>query len=229
MKHNYNHDNASSEGASSALIRFEFTHPSAVTVCIAGTFNNWRPESNAMLPLGRGRWLKEWPLPAGAYEYCLVVDGKWMPDPLAKETVPNPFGGLNSVLEVANQPIKEWSVTGAIRQLAAKKSVRHLSSGIAGAATILLLQTGPSSLPTLHLFGGQAVASSEVPKIPSQPATFCADCAKPTSFVVEYHGVDSWYSTTNGNVGHEVTVIRCKSCGHKVSLERQIRNLAQAN
>jgi len=31
---------------------------------------------------------------------CLVVDGEWMPDPLARATVPNPFGGQNSVLNV---------------------------------------------------------------------------------------------------------------------------------
>ena len=40
----------------------------------------------------------------GIYEYCLVVDGQWMPDPSATETVPNPFGGRNSVLTVASSP-----------------------------------------------------------------------------------------------------------------------------
>jgi hypothetical protein len=40
-------------------------------------------------------------LPPGTYEYCLVVDGEWMPDPLVKDTVLNPFGGRNSVLKVA--------------------------------------------------------------------------------------------------------------------------------
>jgi hypothetical protein len=43
-------------------------------------------------------------LAPGTYEYCLVVDGQWMPDPLARETVPNPFGGRNSVLKVATSP-----------------------------------------------------------------------------------------------------------------------------
>ena len=51
---------------------------------------------------GGGRWLKETELPPVTYEYCLVVDGQWMPDPLAKETVPNPYGGVNSVLKVAS-------------------------------------------------------------------------------------------------------------------------------
>ena len=40
----------------------------------------------------------------GTYEICLVVDGQWLPDPLARETVPNPFGGRNSVLNGAGTP-----------------------------------------------------------------------------------------------------------------------------
>jgi hypothetical protein len=39
-----------------------------------------------------------------SYEYCLVVDGQWIPDPKAKETVGNPFGGRNSVLTVSPKP-----------------------------------------------------------------------------------------------------------------------------
>jgi hypothetical protein len=79
---------------------FEFTHLTAGTVGIAGTFNHWRPEAAPMIPWGDGRWLNELSLPPGTYEYCLVVDGQWLPDPLAKEAVPNPFGGINSVLKI---------------------------------------------------------------------------------------------------------------------------------
>ena len=39
-------------------------------------------------------------LAPGVYEYCLVVDGEWMADPSTEESVPNPFGGRNSVLRV---------------------------------------------------------------------------------------------------------------------------------
>ena len=53
---------------------------------------------------GNGRWFKETALAPGAYEYCLVVDGQWVTDPRATETVPNPFGGRNSVLRVASSP-----------------------------------------------------------------------------------------------------------------------------
>ena len=85
-------------------VRFEFTHPTATTVCVAGTFNDWHAEAKPLHPVGAGHWLKETVLPPGTYEYCLVVDGVWMPDPLAQETVPNPFGGRNSILRVADSP-----------------------------------------------------------------------------------------------------------------------------
>ena len=74
--------------------------PSNLHPLFAGTFNHWQPEATTLHPAGGGRWLKETALMPGTYEYCLVVDGQWMPDPLARETVPNPFGGRNSVLKV---------------------------------------------------------------------------------------------------------------------------------
>lgn len=104
MKHNHNHDNAPNTGPQAQPVRFEFTHPTATSVSVAGTFNDWHPTTKAMHPSGNGHWLKETVLAPGSYEYCLVVDGQWMPDPLASETVPNPFGGRNSILKVACSP-----------------------------------------------------------------------------------------------------------------------------
>jgi 1,4-alpha-glucan branching enzyme len=104
MKHNKNHDNAPNAGPQLEPVRFEFTHPTASTVCVAGTFNDWHAEAKPMHPLGGGRWLRETVLPPGNYEYCLVVDGEWMPDPRATESAPNPFGGRNSILKVASSP-----------------------------------------------------------------------------------------------------------------------------
>jgi 1,4-alpha-glucan branching enzyme len=85
-------------------IRIEFTHPTAAAVAIAGTFNDWRPDASRMVLVGDGRWLKELALPPGTYEYRLVVDGAWIPDPRADATTPNPFGELNSVLKVKASP-----------------------------------------------------------------------------------------------------------------------------
>lgn len=100
MKHNKNHDNAPNAGPQLVPVHFEFTHPTATSVCVAGCFNHWQPEAKSLHPAGGGRWVKETVLPPGTYEYCLVVDGEWMTDPLAKDYVPNPYGGRNSVLKV---------------------------------------------------------------------------------------------------------------------------------
>jgi 1,4-alpha-glucan branching enzyme len=81
-------------------VHFKFTHPSATRIAIAGTFNDWPPGATPMVPIGGDLWVKELVLPPGVYEYRLVVDGKWLPDPQASDTAPNPFGGLNSVLKV---------------------------------------------------------------------------------------------------------------------------------
>lgn len=107
MKHNHNHDNTPARrtpGPQRVPVHFEFKDPKATTVCLAGTFNRWQPDSRALHSSGVGHWWKETTLAHGTYEYCFVVDGKWMPDPLAKESVPNPFGGRNSVLRVASSP-----------------------------------------------------------------------------------------------------------------------------
>ena len=81
-------------------IHIEFSHPTAEVVAIAGTFNNWKPDTTRMIAVGNGHWRKELVLPPGDHEYLLVADGEWVPDPLAKETVANPFGGVNSVMRV---------------------------------------------------------------------------------------------------------------------------------
>lgn len=93
-------DRIKGSGSLAQTVHVEFVHETAAKVCIAGAFNDWRPEVTPMVSLGDGRWVKELALPPGAYEYRLVVDGEWMPDPRAAETALNPFGGINSVLKV---------------------------------------------------------------------------------------------------------------------------------
>jgi hypothetical protein len=52
MKHNKHHDNAPGDGPKLEPVHFEFTHPTARAVFIAGTFNDWQPEAKPMHPLG---------------------------------------------------------------------------------------------------------------------------------------------------------------------------------
>ena len=43
------------------------------------------PKPRLCIPPAAVSWWKETALAPGTYEYCLVVDGQWMPDPLARE------------------------------------------------------------------------------------------------------------------------------------------------
>lgn len=87
--------------SSNGRILLELIKPDAKTVAVAGTFNEWNPQKTPLSPLGNGRWAGDLNVTAGRYEYLFVVDGQWLPDPNAKESVQNPFGGTNSVLVVS--------------------------------------------------------------------------------------------------------------------------------
>jgi hypothetical protein len=82
-------------------VALEFLKPDARQVFVAGSFNQWKPDSTPLVRAGDGRWAGEVTVKPGRYEYLFVVDGEWLPDPSAMETVQNPFGGTNSVMLVS--------------------------------------------------------------------------------------------------------------------------------
>ena len=75
--------------------------PGARRVSVAGDFNRWSCEQHIMRP-GRltGDFELSIPLPPGRYCYRLVVDGRWQHDPANQTVETNPYGELNSVVEV---------------------------------------------------------------------------------------------------------------------------------
>jgi chromosome partitioning protein len=82
-------------------VAFVTLYPRAETVQIAGDFNNWQPEQTLLKKVGEdGAWQAKLELPAGRYRYRLVVDGQWQQDPYNEWTEMNPYGDLNSVVEV---------------------------------------------------------------------------------------------------------------------------------
>jgi len=82
-------------------VEFVALYPQAQTVQLAGDFNNWQPERSPLDLTGhQGRWKVSLPLPAGRYHYRYVVDGRWQQDPYNEQTEQNPYGELNSVVEV---------------------------------------------------------------------------------------------------------------------------------
>jgi 1,4-alpha-glucan branching enzyme len=92
---------ARSDTPKTSRISLQFVKPGAKRVCVAGSFNGWKPEATPLTPRGDGHWSGDLTVKPGRHEYLFVVDGQWLPDPTAKESVANPFGGQNSVLLVS--------------------------------------------------------------------------------------------------------------------------------
>ena len=81
-------------------VEFILNRPQARSVAVAGSFNDWDVIRTPMNRGPEGFWRATVWLPAGRYEYRFVVDGQWISDPTARESVQNTFGSTNSVLVV---------------------------------------------------------------------------------------------------------------------------------
>ena len=91
--------------------RAEFTchAPQASSVFLAGTFNDWKPDTLAMERNTEGTWRLTLALPTGHHEFKFVVDGAWCCQPGCNDhahegcptCVPNDCGTMNRVLELA--------------------------------------------------------------------------------------------------------------------------------
>lgn len=72
---------------------------------IAGDFNNW-----TAIPMKRNEALGVFELclslRPGRIRYRLLVDGRWSSDPFNDTTEPNPFGELNSVVEISSPALQ---------------------------------------------------------------------------------------------------------------------------
>ena len=79
-------------------VRFVYSSDvSAGEVCLAGTFNNWKPVA---MKKQNGLYALELKVPKGQHEYKFVVDGVWQSDPVNTDTVQNTLGTVNSVVIV---------------------------------------------------------------------------------------------------------------------------------
>jgi 1,4-alpha-glucan branching enzyme len=81
-------------------IEFKLSQPQARAAAVVGSFNDWDVSRTPMHLEPKGDWKATVWLPAGRYEYRFVVDGQWISDPGARESVQNTFGTTNSVLVV---------------------------------------------------------------------------------------------------------------------------------
>jgi len=74
--------------------------PDAKEVYLAGEFNNWKLDENSRMEQNNGCWSKSISLNSGKYRYRFVIDGNWSEDPGNPLKQVNPYGTMDSLLEV---------------------------------------------------------------------------------------------------------------------------------
>ena len=79
---------------------FAISAPAAKEVHIVGDFNGWELGNESSMKNENGRWVKKLPLNPGKYHYRFVVDGEWVEDPANPKKIQNPFGQMNSLIEI---------------------------------------------------------------------------------------------------------------------------------
>lgn len=88
-------------GSSIRMVEFRTKAAEGSKVFLAGSFNNWDQKATPMTLDGGSLYTTSVPLPPGRHEYKFIVNGRWQIDEQCKQWVPNKFGSLNSVVEVA--------------------------------------------------------------------------------------------------------------------------------
>jgi len=85
-------------------VRFVCHAPGAKRVQVAGDFNQWSTADAGADMVASDQpdvWTKEFRLRPGRYAYRLVIDGRWTSDPANPYVESNPYGELNSVVEIS--------------------------------------------------------------------------------------------------------------------------------
>jgi chromosome partitioning protein len=82
---------------------FKVSAPQAKEVFVAGDFNAWRLDENSRMMQEDGAWQKTLDLSKGTYHYRFVIDGKWTEDQSNPTKEMNPYGQMDSIIEVQNK------------------------------------------------------------------------------------------------------------------------------
>ena len=80
---------------------FHLRAPKARSVKLAADFTSWEKSPMEMTRDEEGLWFASVSLLPGEYAYRFIVDGEWSDDPLAFQSLPNPYGSVNSVRRVS--------------------------------------------------------------------------------------------------------------------------------
>lgn len=79
---------------------FSVFAPQAKEVYLAGDFNDWRQDVSSRMEARNGTWFKRINLRSGRYHYRFIIDGKWIEDPKNPVKETNPYGEMDSLIEI---------------------------------------------------------------------------------------------------------------------------------
>lgn len=83
-----------------AEVNLSISAPEAKSVYVVGDFNDWQIDEKSRMEQKDGAWNKRLKLANGKYHYRFVVDGTWIEDANNPLKEKNPYGSLDSLLEV---------------------------------------------------------------------------------------------------------------------------------
>jgi len=84
-------------------VTFTLVAPLAQTVYVTGDFNGWKLDDSSRMQQHNGAWQKKMRLKDGLHHYRFIIDGKWTEDPANARKEANPYGEMDSLLEVASE------------------------------------------------------------------------------------------------------------------------------
>jgi hypothetical protein len=79
---------------------FSVFAPEAGQAYVAGDFNNWKVDRQSLMEKDNGTWRKKINLGSGKFHYRFVIDGKWTEDTNNPAKEMNPYGSLDSLMEI---------------------------------------------------------------------------------------------------------------------------------
>ena len=82
---------------------FSVFAPEAKEVFLVGEFNNWQANDAARMMQNNGTWSKKLNLASGKYRYRFVIDGSWIEDSSNPAKEINPYGSLDSLVEITKK------------------------------------------------------------------------------------------------------------------------------
>ncbi|MEK7321722.1 MAG: AAA family ATPase [Pseudomonadota bacterium] len=90
----------SMENGRERRVVLSYHHAANRDMQIAGDFNGWIPDHEVETRTVNDTMQKVLKVTPGAYQYRVIIDGKWQEDPANPMRVPNRFGGSNSLLRI---------------------------------------------------------------------------------------------------------------------------------